>query len=569
MNDKFLFKDKGNHVIETTMSGKSLLSYAKLNKGSAFNKDERDQLCLIGLLPHKIETIAEHTLRIIEQLKLFDDPFQKSIFLKSLLNTNEILYLRVISENFNELLPYIYTPHISQSVIQFSQQFRHSRGVYFCYEERDKIQDIVDNLTYQQLDLIVVTDGGGVLGIGDQGVGGMDISISKLNLYLCCGGISPYRSVAIYLDVGTNNSQLINNPMYLGWRHPRINEDNYNSFVDEIVYTMKKRYQNLFFHWEDFQAKQAYRHLDAYKESICGFNDDIQGTGIVAVSAIETAIKRLNIQSILSIKILVFGAGNAGCGIARNIRDFLIQSGVTEKEAKNQIYLVDRNGLIVEGLEEIRPSQLEFQRYDEQSKNLQGKPLLELVDTLSPMILIGCSAFAGAFSERVISSISRSHKNPIILPLSNPIEKIEATPKDILHWSEGRAYIATGSPFSPVEIHGKRVEIGQCNNIFAFPGLGFAAVFLKLTSISNSIFKVASSTISEFTLEKYPDSRLLVPLTEHTRKVSFEVSKSICLFALKNGLNNNPNVNENNYIKLLREFRWDIDYPTIKHVENL
>ena len=566
---RFFFKQTERAVVETNLIGKSLLSYSKLNKGSAFDDAERKELHLEGLLPYKIESIKEHVLRILEQLKLFDDSFQKCIFLKSLLNTNEILYLRVVYENFSELLPYIYTPHISESVINFSQQFRHSRGLYFCYNQRDRVESIVNNLNYDQLDLVVITDGGGVLGIGDQGVGGMDISISKLTLYLCCGGISPYRSIAICLDVGTNNSNLISDPMYLGWRHPRVSDTEYNAFVDDIVRAMKKRYKSLFFHWEDFSAKNAYRHLDVYKDSICGFNDDIQGTGIVTVSAIMTALKRLNVHSAKFLKIIIFGAGNAGCGIARNIRDFLINIGLSEKEAKRSIYLVDRYGLIVEGVDDIRRSQLEFVRTDEQSLSLKGSALLEVVDTIAPMILIGCSASPGAFSERIVASMSRNHKNPIILPLSNPNDKIEAFPKDILAWSEGRAYIATGSPFPPVEINSKRIEIGQCNNIFAFPGLGFAAVFLKLHSIPKEIFSVASRTISNFTLNQYPGSSLLVPLTEHSHKVSFEVSKAICLYAIKEGLNNNKAVTEKNYIELLTDFRWLADYPKIKYKESL
>ena len=477
-------KDKktGEEWIETSLCGKPLLTTPQLNKGTAFTPEERHAFGLMGKLPSRVETLEEQVVRAYKQFKSYNSRLNGNIYLNSLLDSNQTLFYKLVSLYLSEMLPVIYTPIVGTAVKKFSQEFRHSRGLYVSYPDRDYISEILDNRSHPEIDLIVVTDGEGVLGIGDQGVGGMDIPIAKLMVYTLCAGIDPTRTLPILLDVGTNNQELLEDPLYLGWRHKRLQGAEYDDFIQRFVHAVKEKFPNVFLHWEDFGRENARRNLERYRKELCTFNDDMQGTGAVTLAAILAGMK-VNGESFKEQQIVIFGAGTAGTGIADQIYDAMKRQGLGEEEVRRRFWLIDKTGLLTTQ-SNLTSFQVPYAQPMEALKHwdLQDPShitLKEVIQEVKPTILIGCSSVAHAFTEDIIKEMASHVKRTIILPLSNPTEHCEAVPEDILKWTRGKVLLATGSPFEDVEYEGRNIRIAQCNNAFVFPGLGLGLIAKK------------------------------------------------------------------------------------------
>ena len=484
----------GEQVIETSLCGKSLLTLPQLNKSTAFSHEERRAFNLLGKLPHRIESLNEQVERAYLQFLSYQSRLQQNIYLNNLNDKNQVLFYKLISQHLDEMLPIIYTPIVGTAVKRFSHEYRQPRGLYIEYKDSCYIDEIIENRSNPEIDLIVVTDGEGVLGIGDQGIGGMDIPVAKLMVYSLCGGINPTRTLPIFLDVGTNNQALLDDPLYLGCRHPRIEGQAYDEFIATFVNSIRRQFPNAFLHWEDFGRNNARRLLDYYQDKLCTFNDDIQGTGAVALAAVLAACK-LTANALCEHRIVVFGAGSAGTGIADQLVDALILSGLSSQEAYQRFWLVDRQGLLLASDTTLTEAQRPYARQEYNSLN-STLSLKATIQQVKPTILIGCSAQPGAFSQAIIEFMSAQCERPIILPLSNPDEKCEAQPKDILTWSKGRALIATGTAFPPIEYEGQIVPIAQCNNALIFPGIGLGIIAVAATRLSKGMILAAAQTLS-------------------------------------------------------------------------
>lgn len=535
---QFVRDDKTGEVyVQTPLRGKSLLTSALLNKGTAFTAEERSQFNLLGKLPIKIETLEEQAARAYRQFLQFETLLQKNIYLASLYERNETLFYKLVSDKVTEMLPIIYTPIVGEAIKSFSREFRAPRGLYVSYPDRDKIETILNNRTYPDIDLIVASDAEGILGIGDQGVCGMDVPIAKLKVYTLFGQVKPGRCLPILLDVGTNNESLLKDPFYLGWRHKRISGQEYDEFIDLFVTAVKKIFPTVFLHWEDFSRENGHRILHQYEANICSFNDDIQGTGAVALAAVKAALL-IKKETLANQKIVIFGGGNAGIGIADCLLQSLIRSGISPEKARAIFYIIDRDGLLFESTPSLKSFQAHFARPDTDKSLFNQKDcigLKEVVETLKPTILIGCSAQAGAFNEAIIKILNQHTKNPIIFPLSNPTDKAEASPEQILTWTDGKAFVATGSPFDDVYIHGHKCGIAQCNNLFIFPGIGLGVVASKATRLTEGMIHAAADALSQASPAlNDPNAPLLPPLTD-AKKVSQQIARAVALAAIKEG----------------------------------
>lgn len=525
-------EDTNKDPLYIPYAGPSLLETPLLNKGSAFSHDERVNFNLSGLLPPRYETIEEQLERCWAQYSSFDQPINKHIYLRAIQDTNETLYYRLIQEHIEEMMPIIYTPTVGDACEQFSDIYRKSRGLFISYSERFEIDDILRNATKRNVKVIVVTDGERILGLGDQGIGGMGIPIGKLALYTACGGISPAYTMPIMLDVGTNNKKLLEDPMYMGCRHPRISQSEYDEFVELFMNAVQKRWPGVMIQFEDFAQHNATPILQRYRDSFCCFNDDIQGTASVTVGTLLSACRAIS-QPLNEMRVVFVGAGSAGCGIAEQIIQQMCLEGLDEASARAQIYMVDRFGLLTEKTPNLRDFQQKLVQHKQHLIDWQfdGEypSLLEVVNNAKPTIIIGVSGAAGLFTESVIKAMNKHVVKPIIFPLSNPSRQVEAHPADVIKWTEGNAIVATGSPFEPVEYNGKQYTIPQCNNSYIFPGIGLGVLASKATLISDEMLLTASATLAETSpLANSGEGELLPPLTEVqnvSRKIAFAVAK--------------------------------------------
>lgn len=519
--------------LETTLSGKTLLNIPKLNKGDAFTRQERCELDLEGTLPYQVETLEQQVARCYLQFQRIGSHLDRNIYLNSLHDINEILFFKLISEHLAEMMPIIYTPTIGQAVETFSFENRKHRGLFISYPEIDQIDKILDNRNNRHVDLIVVTDGEGVLGIGDQGVGGIHICVGKLNLYTLCGGIDPNRVLPIQLDVGTNNPRLLNDPLYLGWRHERIAGAPYDEFIAKFIAAIKRKFPRVFLHWEDLGRDNGRRVLLRYRDELCTFNDDIQGTGAVTVAAILAAIK-VTRTKLSDQRIVIFGAGSAGVGIADQLFAALCYEGLDARAAVDKIFLIDRPGL----LKSNTPDLVDFQKpYAKDANRYHDvNTLLDVIQRVQPTLLIGCAAVAGAFTQTVVESMARSVKHPIIFPLSNPTERVEATPEQLVSWTEGRALIATGTPFAPVNFRGKTITIAQCNNAFVYPGIGLGVLLSQASRLTESMITVACRALSEQSPALKDPNDTLLPRVENILAVSRHIALAVAEQARAEGV---------------------------------
>lgn len=513
-------------------AGPSLLETPLLNKGSAFSAEERVNFNLTGLIPPRYETIEEQMERAYMQYSSFDEPINKHIYLRSIQDTNETLFYRLINAHIDEMLPIIYTPTVGDACEQFSDIYRSSRGLFISYSERHQMDDILRNATKRKVKVIVVTDGERILGLGDQGIGGMGIPIGKLSLYTACGGISPAYTLPVMLDVGTNNKKLLADPMYMGARHERIGQSEYDEFVDMFIQAVLRRWPDVLLQFEDFAQPNAMPLLERYRDKLCCFNDDIQGTAAVAVGTLLAACKSKK-SKLSEQKVVFVGAGSAGCGIAEQIIQQMCSEGISDKQARSQVFMIDRTGLLTAGMQNMRDFQQRLLQPLELLSDWQftGEyaSLLDVVNNAKPDILIGVSGQSGLFTEQVIRSMKSHCAMPIIFPLSNPSRQAEATPTQVIEWTDGKVIVATGSPFKAVEYKGKSYPIAQCNNSYIFPGIGLGVLAAKATTISDEMLMATSAALAKASpLGTNGQGDLLPSLGEIanlSKKIAFDVAK--------------------------------------------
>ncbi len=544
------------------LPAEQILNTPHYNKGSAFTQEEREELGLHGLLPYHVSSIESQSQRRYQNFLTQSSQLAKFIFLNSLQNRNEVLFYHLISQHISEMLPYIYTPTVGDVSIQYSYLYKEQRGLYISYPHKEHIQAMIDQFKDRKIDVVVVTDGERILGLGDVGIGGMAIPVGKLSLYTLFGGIHPMRTLPIFLDVGTNNPEYLNDPSYMGWRHERITGDAYNEFIDLFVQALKKRFPHVLLQWEDFAKPNARPLLDRYKDQILSFNDDIQGTAAVVLSAVFAATRK---QSVLlkDQKIAVLGGGSAGLGICHKLVDAMMLEGFSEEEAYSHFYIVDVEGLLQsegkcdEGQKRFAQDSSRLKSW--KVKDLKKITLLEVIQNAKPSVLIGVSTQKGAFTEEMIKTMASYCKNPLILPLSNPNDRCEARPEDLIKWSNGKALFATGSPFAPVEYEHKLYPIAQCNNVYIFPGVGLAAVSLGLKKISEKMFVAAAHELSKHApILKDPQGSLF-PSFEVLPAISLEIALAVGKMAVEEGLA--PNRSEDELKKLIQKNVWVPKYP--------
>ncbi|WP_299568875.1 NAD-dependent malic enzyme [uncultured Shewanella sp.] len=531
--------DDNKRPLYLPFAGPAILESPLLNKGTAFSEEERIYFNLEGLIPWVIETIEEQASRAYEQYKSFSNDLDKHIYLRNIQDTNETLFYRLVRNHISEMMPIIYTPTVGLACERFSKNYRRNRGLFISYDNKDRIDDILNNSTRHKVKVIVVTDGERILGLGDQGIGGMGIPIGKLSLYTSCGGISPAYCLAITLDVGTDNPNLLDDPMYMGSRHPRIGGEEYADFIEEFMQAVSRRWPEALIQFEDFAQKNAMPLLERYKDRFCTFNDDIQGTAAVTVGSLLAACKAANTQ-LCQQRVAFLGAGSAGCGIAEAIVAQMVSEGISDEQARSQVFMVDRWGLLLDNM----PTLLDFQKkLAQKTVNIEQWDgfsdhisLLDVVNNAKPTVLIGVSGAPGLFTEEIIRAMHSHCKRPIVFPLSNPTSRVEATPKDVLHWTSGQALVATGSPFEPVVIDGETFEIAQCNNSFIFPGIGLGVLASGAKRVSDEMLMASSLALSECSPLGKNGSGSLLPALEDIQEVSKYIAFAVAKKAIEQEL---------------------------------
>lgn len=553
-------------TIYTPYNGSVLLENPLLNKGLAFTDGERDAFGLHGFLPQKVETIEEQTARAWEQFCQFKRDISRHVYLRNIQDTNETLFYNVLRTHMTDTLPIVYTPTVGEACEHFSDIYRRARGLFISYPDREHIDEMLQNFSKNDIRVIVVTDGERILGLGDQGIGGMGIPIGKLSLYTACGGINPANTLPIMLDVGTNNAQRLDDPLYMGWRHPRITDGEYNEFMDMFIQAVKTRWPDVLLQFEDFAQTNAMPLLERYREELCCFNDDIQGTAAVTlgclIAASHAAGTRLRDQ-----RVTFLGAGSAGCGIAEKIIAQMVAEGASEDEARSQVFMVDRFGLLTDDM----PNLLDFQRKLVTSKNKishwnvdsQNISLQDVVHHSKPTILIGVSGQPGLFTEEIIREMHHNCHHPIIMPLSNPTSRAEARPQDVIAWTEGAALMATGSPFAPVHYQDHTYPIPQCNNAYIFPGLGLGILASGARRVTDSMLLAASQALASLSPLATTGKGSLLPAIADIQHVSKIIAAEVARVAQREGVA--PEVSEDELQSRLTSEFWKPEYRSYKH----
>jgi malate dehydrogenase (oxaloacetate-decarboxylating) len=525
--------------ISTPVKGEALLLDPFTNKGTAFTAKERDELDLHGLIPPKISTIEQQLERSYENFLAKPTTLEKFIFMASLQDRNETLFYRLCHERIDEMMPIVYTPVVGEACQQFSHIYRRGRGLYVSYDQRENIEKVLANYHTSNPSVIVVTDGERILGLGDQGAGGMGIPIGKLCLYTLCAGVSPYSTLPITLDVGTDNEERLDDPLYLGLRQKRIRGADYQDFVDRFVAAVRRVYPNVLLQWEDFLKGNAIAQLDRFRHQLATFNDDIQGTAAVVVSGLYGALK-LTGQRMSDQRFVFAGAGASTHGIAALIVSALVEDGLSETDAKRRIWTVDSKGLVRTDREGLEPFKAAYARDAAETAawNVAGGGRISLEETVAnakPTVLIGVSATPGTFSESIVRMMAQFNERPVIFPLSNPTSKSECTAEDAIRWSEGRAIVATGSPFDPVTYEGRRSRIGQCNNAFIFPGVGLGVCVARATHVSDGMFLAAAKALAEKVTAADLAESAVYPQLSTIRDCSEAVASAVIRRAVEEG----------------------------------
>lgn len=556
-------------LIRTRLQGVDLLFNSRLNKGTAFSEHERDVFALHGLLPPHIGTLEDQRERRKRVLDSRDTAFGKYSNMRDLQDNNETLFYSMIEHYTEELLPVVYTPAVGEGCQRFSEIWRRPRGLFISYPNRDRIDQILADKRYDAVRCIVVSDGERILGLGDQGAGGMGIPIGKMALYTALGGIPPEHCLPVLLDAGTDNEELLHDPIYIGWQHHRVRGQEYDDFVESFVTAVNKRWPHILLQWEDFAGANAARLLNRYRNRLCTFNDDIQGTAAVTTATLLAAVHATGVP-LAKQTIAMFGAGAAGIGILDLLISAMKEEGLSEGDARARIYAFNRYGLLVEGARGIKESQqhLVRKRADLNGWKLQGGDdvsLLDVVRNANVTVLAGVSAQAGAFTEEVVREMALHTERPIIFPLSNPTSKAEATPADLLRWTEGRALVGTGSPFPPVEARGMKMRISQVNNSFIFPGLALGILVSKACRVTDGMIMAAAKALASLSPSRTNSSAPLLPAIGESRNVAMSVSEAVARQAISDGvalIEDSAGLPER-----IREYVWDPVYVPYERAE--
>ncbi|MEW4285541.1 NAD-dependent malic enzyme [Priestia koreensis] len=552
--------------MKTSLRGKDVLSTPMLNKGVAFTEEEREELGLDGILPPTVLTLEEQVKRAYRQFHSQPNNLRKNVWLNDLHNRNMVLFYRLLTEHLSEMLPIVYTPTVGQAIQEYSYEYHRPGGVYLSINDVDGIEKAFNNIGVDpnDIDLLVATDSESILGIGDWGVGGINIAIGKLAVYTAAAGIDPSRVLPVVLDVGTNNEKLLEDPLYIGNRHERIRGEKYDQFVDAYVEKAVELFPNALLHWEDFGNVNARNIIDKYGDKILTFNDDIQGTGAITLAAILSAVQVTNTE-LKDHRIVIFGPGTAGIGNADQMRKDMVLNGLSEEEAYQRFWAIDQRGLLTDDMNDLLPFQTPYARPATEVKDWDRKgndiiSLLDVIKHVKPTILIGTSGVPGAFTETVVREMAKHVERPVIMPMSNPTSLAEATPENIIEWTEGKALIATGSPFEPVVYKGVEYEIGQSNNAFIFPGLGLGSIVVKAKLITDGMFAAAAKAVADMVDSRKPGASLL-PSVKEIRSVSLAVAIAVAEVAVEEGIAQDP---VEDIEKAVKEAMW---HPTYKRVE--
>jgi malate dehydrogenase (oxaloacetate-decarboxylating) len=527
-------------IVETALSGYELLNDPQLNKGTAFTDPEREEFELHGLLPPHVATLGWQVRRRLDAYRGLDSDLQKYIFLRGLQDSNETLFYALLTRNIEEMMPIVYTPTVGLGCQLFSRIFRKPRGLFLSLPLKDHIAGILQNSRFDSIEAIVVSDGERILGLGDQGASGMGIPIGKLSLYSACAGLHPSTALPVLLDVGTDNADHLSDPLYIGWRHERVRGAAYDDLVDTFVEAVRARWPHVLLHWEDFAIGNANRLLARHQDRLCSYNDDIQGTAAIAVGTLLAAMNVTG-EPLTRQCIAVLGAGSAGTGVSALLLRAMVEAGADEKQARSRFYLVDRDGLLVEGMAGLQPFQAPFAQARERIAGwtLKSSGRIDLTDVIAnahPTVLIGTSGQAHAFSEAMVRAMASRVPIPVIFPLSNPTDRSEASAQNLVAWTEGRAVIGTGSPFPPLKRNGREFRVDQTNNAYVYPGIGLGAIAARARRISDRMFLAAARVMAELSpARRDRNANLLPPLVE-LRKISFQVAVAVARCAQAEGL---------------------------------
>lgn len=549
--------------------GRMVLTTPMLNRGTAFTTEQRRVLGLQGLLPSGVSTLEGQLRRVYAQYLRQPDDLAKNVFLANIRDRNEVLFYRLLTAHLEEMLPIVYTPTVGKAIERYSHEYRRPRGVFLSVNHPEEVEESLRNygLDAGDVDLLVATDSEGILGIGDQGVGGIDISIGKLAVYIAAAGLHPRRVIPVVLDMGTDNLRLLNDEMYIGNRHARVRNQRYDDLIDAYVTAASKLFPHAMLHWEDFGASNARRILNKYASQVCTFNDDMQGTAAVVLAAAFAAVKAAG-SRMRDQRVVIHGAGTAGIGIADMMREAMIRDGLTAQEATGRFWAVDSRGLLTDNY----PGVLwDFQQpYARPAAEIAAWPrqpgdsitLADVVANANPTMLIGTSTQSGAFTEPIVAHMAATVDRPIIMPLSNPTSKAEAVPEDLIRWTDGRALVATGSPFPPVSYGGRSYTIAQSNNALVFPGLGLGVAVVRARRITDAMIAAAAYAVAALTDPTGPGAALLPPVTD-LRMVSAAVAIAVAQAAEEQGLAEQPLTDP---VKQIHQAMWRPEYPAIEPI---
>jgi malate dehydrogenase (oxaloacetate-decarboxylating) len=525
------------------------------NKGTAFSEQERSELGLRGLLPAVVETLEQQVHRRYQAYQEQPTDVARHVNLRALQDTNEMLFYRLVSDHIEEMLPILYTPTVGLACQRFSEIYRRPRGLFIAYPDRDRIGEILRNRPRREVDVIVVTDGQRVLGLGDQGIGGMGIPIGKLSLYTALGGIDPARTLPVLLDVGTDNAELLDDPMYLGWRHRRIG-GGYDDFVDRFVQAVRTELPDVLLQWEDFATPHALPILERYRDQLLTFNDDIQGTAAVVLAALSAGAavtgSRLRDQTVV-----MLGAGSAGVGVCEQVVRSMVADGLSDQDARARIFLADVNGLLTTDRPDLDPAQRRLARLPAAAPSREpGRPagLTDVIDAAHPTALIGLSTATGAFTEEVVRRIAAHAKRPIIMPLSNPTSRSEARPQDLADWTEGRALVATGSPFAPMRVGEASIPVAQCNNIYIFPGVGLAVTAVRATRVTDAMMTAAAAAVGDAATIRHDPHGTLLPGRAQLADTAAVVASAVAKAAVADAVA--PALTDDQIDQAINRTRW-------------
>ncbi|MGA8252331.1 MAG: NAD-dependent malic enzyme [Mycobacterium sp.] len=543
--------------------GQARLFDALTTKGTAFTADERRRLGLLGLLPTAVKTLGEQVEHCWHEFSTRRDDLDKHIYLRALQDRNETLFYRLLSEHIPETLPIVYTPTVGEACQRFSEIYRRPRGLFVSYADRDCLDEVLRNRPHRDVDVIVVTDGQRILGLGDQGIGGMGIPIGKLSLYTLIGGIDPARTLPIVLDVGTDNVELLDDPQYLGWRHRRIDDDDYYAFIDKFVAAVHNQLPDVLLQWEDFATVHAQPILTSYRDRLLTFNDDIQGTAAVTLGALHGAAKVAG-RPLSQQQVVMLGAGSAGIGVLDMIRQEMVTEGLSEQAALDRIWVVDVVGLLTDDRADLTVAQRKFAQPAARVADwgLAGAAqLADVVHHVDVGVLLGLSTAAGAFTEDIVRELAAKTERPIIFPLSNPTSRAEAHPAELDKWTDGRALIATGSPFAPLQRNGVERPIAHCNNVYIFPAMGLAVTAAQATRVTDDMMRVAAATLGDASPALSDPDQPLLPAWPDVPSVAMRIAHAVAAQAVTDGVA--PKRSDDELTQRIAQVHWTPEYPEL------